>query len=252
MDFNISYILNFYVFILLFPGLIITITYRYATTNKMYPTSMFLMYSAIFSLINIVCAGIIINFIYDINLLSVICRTLINGNNENNILSQLDLPNNLTLEKIVNIIYLTTIPLAITVLLFINIIFKNQIIINIFTRYRIFTRAEISIWDAFIIDNHWLLIRDFDNGYAYYGYARYYSEGDAPKEIYLRKVSVKSNDTLTDLYEMESVFLSLENKNYVIESQEIDLKNQINRKLEKFYLKNPKKQMQPIKIILKK
>lgn len=231
MNIEIGNILNGYFIVFLFPGLIITLLYRIATTSKMYPFSHLVVYSIIFSIINIFFSSLFISGFFHINIIRLICNALTQSNvNTTDFLSLNS--NTLSIYGIISIIYLMTIPTGIITIISLNTLRENRKIAVTLQRLLLFSRSDPSLWIEYMKDNRWIMVRDFDNGYAYYGYKFYYTEDDAKHELYLRKVEVKDNTTLKTLYKRDSIYLLLEGKNYVIES---DRNYRNDKKLEEFF-----------------
>ena len=63
----------------------------------------------------------------------------------------------------------------------------------------------------------WVYVRNYKNGLSYSGYIQLFSDSNEKREVLLGNVSVFFTDTAELLYEMENVYLSLDNHDISIE-----------------------------------
>ena len=115
----------------------------------------------------------------------------------------------------------------------ISIIDYNSLLTRIGKKLKVTNSINYkTIWDNFqnINDIEWVMVRDFDNNLNYYGNISLFSDNEEKKEILMEDVSIYDNTTAELIDERPAVYIELDNKNFVIEVEQIVgiLPNKIN------------------------
>jgi peptidyl-tRNA hydrolase len=63
----------------------------------------------------------------------------------------------------------------------------------------------------------WIVVRDHSKNVMYQGYLTTFSTTEDPRELILRDATVFENSSGAKLYDVSSLYLSLEKKNVVVE-----------------------------------
>ncbi len=68
----------------------------------------------------------------------------------------------------------------------------------------------------------WLIIRDYDLGFMYVGWANAFSSNHKESELLLKDVIVYNNDTAEEMYKTDAIYFSNLNGNIRIELKKVD------------------------------
>jgi len=202
-------------FLLLLPGVVATIMIRQVTGEK-YTIFDFIVYAALLG----ISTFIIMELLYSVyNIIIVIfCKdkSFVWGLN----LTVWDriFNNSQSFNKIEIIVsYFLSIPLGVFYSLIVSKKLLNKLLkkLNLTNRY-----GDNDIWSFYLNseDISWIFVRDKTASLTYYGAVKAYSESGDKREIVLTNVAVYNTADLELLYEVESVYLELEESKFSIES----------------------------------
>jgi len=81
--------------------------------------------------------------------------------------------------------------------------------------------GDEDIWETFFSQPgvKWVIVHDNKRNLMFYGFARYFSDSEAPRELVLENVQVYTNDTNELLYETGLVYLSASSDDWLVEVQ---------------------------------
>jgi len=81
--------------------------------------------------------------------------------------------------------------------------------------------GDEDIWETFFSQPkvEWVIVHDAKRNLMFYGYARYFSDSESPRELVLENVQVYTNDTGEPLYETGLLYLSASSEDWLVEVQ---------------------------------
>jgi len=204
-------------FILLLPGVIATIMINQVSESKKKTIFEFTVYSALLGLSSV----LILEFIYSIiNIIIATCKcnfsSLCWGTN----LSLWDnlFDNKSSVNKLeIIMLYILSIPLGV----FYGYVSTKKILNKLFKKFNLTSRyGDNDVWSFYLNspEIQWIFLRDNTTKLTYYGKIRAFSDSTKKREILLEDVQVYTSDTSQYLYDVESVFLELNEYSFSIET----------------------------------
>lgn len=211
--------------LLFFPGIIVTLITNKLTEKDEDSSMKFFIRSFVYGLISYFTLYMIVGIInsFFIILKSIICNCntdtyqiklyflecLINGNK-----------NISYIEIIVASIVSIFISLAVSYIANKNLLYKFANKLGISKKF-----GELDVW-AHIFNgmekDTWVIIRDYDLGFMYVGWANAFSSNHKESELLLKDVTVYNNDTAKEIYKTDAMYIPNLNGNIKIELKKVD------------------------------
>ncbi len=213
------------ILLLFFPGIIVTLITDKLTEKDEESSIKFFIRSFVYGLISYFTLYIIVAIINNvlIFLKNIICNCntdvyqiklyfldcLINGNKNINYI-----------EIIVASLVSIVISLVVSYIDNKNLIYKIANKLGISKKF-----GDLDVW-AHIFNglekDIWLIIRDYDLGFMYVGWANVFSSNHKESELLLKDVIVYNNDTAEEIYKTDAMYFSNLNGNIRIELKKVD------------------------------
>ena len=214
-------------FLLFLPGVVATLMLNQLSANKITKPFEFFIYSAVLGIATI----IIMEMFYS---LYIVISSLFLGNLKNLCWgTNLEIWNNIfdgdsRFNKVEIILsYILSIPLG----LLYGYLGSKNLINKLFQRLKLSNRyGDNDIWCYFFsaVDVDWVFLRDKTSNLTYYGKLRAGSDTEKRREIVLEEVSVYTSDTSKHLYDIQTIYLELDNYSFSIESPKKQIKDETN------------------------
>lgn len=213
------------ILLLFFPGIIVTLITDKLTEKDEEFSMKFFIKSFVYGLISYftlyIIVGIINNFLILLKNIICNCNTdvyqiklnfldcLMNGNKNINYI-----------EIIVASLVSIFVSLVVSYIDNKNLIYKIANKLGISKKF-----GDLDVW-AHIFNglekDTWLIIRDYDLGFMYVGWANAFSSNHKESELLLKDVIVYNNDTAEEMYKTDAIYFSNLNGNIRIELKKVD------------------------------
>lgn len=213
------------ILLLFFPGIIVTLITDKLTEKDEEFSMKFFIRSFVYGLISYftlyIVVGIINNFLILLKNIICNCNTdvyqiklnfldcLMNGNKNINYI-----------EIIVASLVSIFVSLVVSYIDNKNLIYKIANKLGISKKF-----GDLDVW-AHIFNglekDTWLIIRDYDLGFMYVGWANAFSSNHKESELLLKDVIVYNNDTAEEMYKTDAIYFSNLNGNIRIELKKVD------------------------------
>ncbi len=210
------------IIIVLIPGFLTTLLFRYLSTHKEYSNFYFMVLSAVFGLSNY----IILELLYQIVHLGKIILNKVFG-----IFDSYPLDGKLFVSLWTSLIDRTfsvnseeiffSSLIAILSSFIYTFIYQRKILLRFAHNFLHITNksGDDDIWSHYLNSGNvdWIWIRDFSNSLTYFGKIEAFSDSGSKRELFLSNVSVYQLNGKKELYSLNSVYISLSDGSYSIE-----------------------------------
>ena len=197
--------------LIFFPGIIASIIIDSLTVHRGREFKLFILNSFILGL----TSYFILYIIVSINNLIVQLMGLIPTWEVNFLNSLIDKTSNINIKEVIvaNVIAI--------ILAFIVSTAINYKILHRFAKKLKITKkfGQLDVW-SYVFDSPdigWIIVRDLENDLMYQGWVEAFSDTFDKNELFIREVLVYRNSTSEELYFMEGIYISKEQKSLVIE-----------------------------------
>jgi hypothetical protein len=205
-------------FLILLPGVVSTLMLRYITTSRQYSIFEFVIYSAVMG----IGVFVIMEFFYSVFMI------LSSLYHRHSIAWGLNLSiwdNFFSGEKGLNkneifISYILAIPMGVLW----GYLLTKKSLIKLFQTLKLTSRfGDDDIWSFYLNspETMWIYVRHISNNITYFGKVRAFSDSTEKREILLQEVIAYNSDSWDELYRSDSVYLELNNYDYILESPNI-------------------------------
>lgn len=206
-------------FLLLLPGVVLTIMMKQIFSGLKYSTFEFVINSALFGIATLILMELAYSVFNIFTTLFTEKYTLKWGLNLSIWDNLFDNEKNFNKLEII-LSYILSIPLGV----FYGYILSKKLLNKLFQKIGLTHRyGDDDVWSFYLNspDTDWILIRDKKNNLTYFGKIRAYSDTNEKRELLIKDVDVYTTDECEHLYQSDTVYLELDNYNFSIESPKI-------------------------------